>query len=94
MWFEIGRKLVMLTDFEPAGDQPTAIKELTSAINEGEINQVLLGATGTVENVTLSHVALRTTLVLENANATELAPIHEMDPLLALIGPVVTPPTP
>ena len=44
---EGGKRIVMHTEFEPAGDQPTAIKELVEGIRSGEQNQVLLGATGT-----------------------------------------------
>ena len=46
---EGGRKLVMHTEFQAAGDQPTAIAELTEGVNGGEQNQVLLGATGTAD---------------------------------------------
>ena len=42
------------TEFEPAGDQPTAIKELTQGINEGDRDQVLLGATGTGKTFTMA----------------------------------------
>ncbi|MDU8925889.1 excinuclease ABC subunit UvrB [Alisedimentitalea sp. MJ-SS2] len=53
---EGGKRFVMHSDFEPAGDQPTAIVELTEAINEGERNQVLLGATGTGKTFTMAKV--------------------------------------
>ena len=53
---EGGRKLVMHTEFQPAGDQPTAIAELTQGIAEGEQNQVLLGATGTGKTYTMAKV--------------------------------------
>ncbi|MCP4824570.1 MAG: DEAD/DEAH box helicase family protein, partial [Shimia sp.] len=53
---EGGKRIVMHTEFEPAGDQPTAIAELTAAINEGERNQVLLGATGTGKTFTMAKV--------------------------------------
>ncbi|MCB2063454.1 MAG: hypothetical protein KDE25_08360, partial [Novosphingobium sp.] len=33
------------SDYEPAGDQPTAIGELVEAAKEGERTQVLLGVT-------------------------------------------------
>ncbi|MDD9920920.1 MAG: excinuclease ABC subunit UvrB [Boseongicola sp.] len=46
----------MHTEFKPAGDQPTAIEELTSGINEGEQNQVLLGATGTGKTYTMAKI--------------------------------------
>ena len=44
---EGGRRFVMKSDFAPAGDQPTAIAELSAGIRSGERDQVLLGATGT-----------------------------------------------
>ncbi|MEM7745709.1 MAG: DEAD/DEAH box helicase family protein, partial [Pseudomonadota bacterium] len=53
---EGGRNLVMKTDFEPAGDQPTAIVELANAVNDGEQDQVLLGATGTGKTFTMAKV--------------------------------------
>ncbi|WP_127114935.1 excinuclease ABC subunit UvrB [Shimia sediminis] len=53
---EGGKRFVMETEFEPAGDQPTAIAELAQAINEGERNQVLLGATGTGKTFTMAKV--------------------------------------
>src|SRR5437588_549585 len=43
---EGGKSFVLQSDYEPAGDQPQAIKELTGAAGEGEKNQVLLGVTG------------------------------------------------
>ncbi len=53
---EGGKRFVMATPFEPAGDQPTAIAELTQGINDGERNQVLLGATGTGKTFTMAKV--------------------------------------
>ncbi len=53
---EGGRALVMHTEFKPAGDQPTAIKELTAGVRDGEQNQVLLGATGTGKTFTMAKV--------------------------------------
>ncbi|WP_299351831.1 excinuclease ABC subunit UvrB [uncultured Shimia sp.] len=53
---EGGKQFVMATEFEPAGDQPTAIRELSEAITEGERNQVLLGATGTGKTFTMAKV--------------------------------------
>ncbi|EBA02324.1 MAG: excinuclease ABC subunit UvrB [Paracoccaceae bacterium] len=51
---EGGRKFVLHTPFEPAGDQPTAIAELKEGILDGERNQVLLGATGTGKTFTMA----------------------------------------
>ena len=53
---EGGKRFVMHTEFEAAGDQPTAIAELSEAINAGERNQVLLGATGTGKTFTMARV--------------------------------------
>ena len=51
---EGGRAFVLKTEFEPAGDQPTAIKELCEGIRNGERDQVLLGATGTGKTFTMA----------------------------------------
>jgi excinuclease ABC subunit B len=53
---EGGRRFVLCSDFEPAGDQPTAITELVQALAEGERSQVLLGATGTGKTFTMAKV--------------------------------------
>ena len=53
---EGGRKFVLATEFEPAGDQPTAISELSEGLQSGERNQVLLGATGTGKTFTMAKV--------------------------------------
>ncbi|HEY0276137.1 MAG TPA: DEAD/DEAH box helicase family protein, partial [Paenirhodobacter sp.] len=57
---EGGRKFVMRTEFSPAGDQPTAIAELTSGVMAGEHDQVLLGATGTGKTFTMAKVIEQT----------------------------------
>lgn len=44
-------------DFEPGGDQPAAIEELTRRINAGEQDVVLLGATGTGKTATVAWLA-------------------------------------
>ena len=57
----------VISDFQPAGDQPAAIKELTERINNGEKDIVLLGATGTGKSATaawLIEQVQRPTLVL------------------------------
>jgi excinuclease ABC subunit B len=53
---EGGRRFVLASDFEPAGDQPTAIAELVAGIEAGERNQVLLGATGTGKTFTVAKI--------------------------------------
>ena len=44
------------SNYEPAGDQVTAIDELVKGIEEGKKNQVLLGATGTGKTFTMANV--------------------------------------
>ena len=46
----------LVSQFEPSGDQPKAIKELVDGINSGKKNQVLLGATGTGKTFTIANV--------------------------------------
>jgi excinuclease ABC subunit B len=53
---EGGRRFVLNSPFQPAGDQPTAIAELVEGIAAGEHNQVLLGATGTGKTFTMAKV--------------------------------------
>ena len=42
--------------FQPAGDQPAAIKELVAGVEQGLHTQVLLGATGTGKTYTIAQV--------------------------------------
>src|SRR3954451_14072141 len=44
-------------DYEPSGDQPAAIAEITKRIQAGEQDVVLLGATGTGKTATVAWVA-------------------------------------
>mgnify|MGYP002266497974 CR=1 FL=1 len=53
---EGGRRFVLQTPFQPAGDQPTAIAELVAGVQAGEQDQVLLGATGTGKTFTMAKV--------------------------------------
>jgi excinuclease ABC subunit B len=54
---EGGRPFVLKSEYEPAGDQPTAIKELVEGIGDnGEVNQVLLGVTGSGKTFTMAKV--------------------------------------
>lgn len=57
----------VIAPYEPSGDQPTAIAELTSRLNAGEKDVVLLGATGTGKSATtawLIEQVQRPTLVM------------------------------
>ncbi|MEM8555471.1 MAG: DEAD/DEAH box helicase family protein, partial [Pseudomonadota bacterium] len=53
---EGGKRFEMHTEFSPAGDQPTAITELSDGVLSGERDQVLLGATGTGKTYTMAKV--------------------------------------
>src|SRR5215212_445195 len=53
---EGGKRFTIVSDYQPAGDQPTAIKELTEAALEGEKSQVLLGVTGSGKTYTMAQV--------------------------------------
>ena len=53
---EGGKRFRMQTEFNAAGDQPTAIEELSGGIKTGERDQVLLGATGTGKTFTMARV--------------------------------------
>ncbi|MCT2537295.1 excinuclease ABC subunit UvrB [Aquibacillus koreensis] len=46
----------LVSNYQPQGDQPKAIKELVSGINEKKRHQTLLGATGTGKTFTVSNV--------------------------------------
>lgn len=53
---EGGIPIRMASDFEPAGDQPTAIKDLVEGLNTDERTQVLLGVTGSGKTFTMAKV--------------------------------------
>jgi len=46
----------LVTEFKPEGDQPHAIRELTSGLREGLKHQVLLGVTGSGKTFTIANV--------------------------------------
>ncbi|HEU4959180.1 MAG TPA: excinuclease ABC subunit UvrB, partial [Sphingomonas sp.] len=53
---EGGKAFKIVSDYDPAGDQPQAINELTEAANEGDRSQVLLGVTGSGKTFTMAKV--------------------------------------
>ena len=46
----------IVSEYQPKGDQPQAIKELVAGVNNTERNQVLLGVTGSGKTFTMAHV--------------------------------------
>src|SRR3954463_3431535 len=72
----MGFKLV--SSYQPSGDQPSAIKQLTEGILQGERHQVLLGVTGSGKTFTMANViqqVQRPTLVLTH-NKTLVAQLY------------------
>jgi excinuclease ABC subunit B len=69
----------VVSDFQPAGDQPGAIDALVASINSNQPRSCLLGATGTGKTFTMANVIARTnkpTLVLSH-NKTLAAQLYE-----------------
>ena len=50
------RRLKVVSEYEPAGDQPTAIAELVRGVEAEERDQVLLGVTGSGKTFTMAKV--------------------------------------
>ena len=53
---EGGIEIKMVSDYEPAGDQPTAIADLVEGVNRNDRTQVLLGVTGSGKTFTMAKV--------------------------------------
>ena len=50
----------LVSDYSPAGDQPTAIRDLVAGIKEREHDQVLLGVTGSGKTFTMASIIAET----------------------------------
>ncbi len=57
---EGGRRFNLVSEYSPAGDQPTAIRDLVAGINEREHDQVLLGVTGSGKTFTMASIIAET----------------------------------
>lgn len=71
-------KFKIQSPYQPAGDQPEAIKQLVKGLNEGEKYQTLLGVTGSGKTFTVANVVQqveRPTLVLTH-NKTLVAQLY------------------
>lgn len=63
------RQFELVSEYQPAGDQPEAIAQLAEGIQEGEREQVLLGVTGSGKTYTIANVieqVQKPTLVLSH----------------------------
>lgn len=72
-------KFDLVSAFSPTGDQPEAIAQLTTGINNGDPAQVLLGVTGSGKTFTMANVIKninRPTLILSH-NKTLAAQLYE-----------------
>jgi len=68
----------LVSEFEPTGDQPRAIKQLVKGVEEGEVHQTLLGVTGSGKTFTMANVIAQTnrpTLILSH-NKTLAAQLY------------------
>ena len=73
------RKLELVSQFEPAGDQPQAIEQLYRGLAEGEKFQTLMGVTGSGKTFTMANLiekAQKPTLVISH-NKTLAAQLYE-----------------
>ncbi len=71
-------KFQLKSDYQPAGDQPNAIYDITKGLEDGVKEQVLLGATGTGKTFSLANViqnVQKPTLVLSH-NKTLAAQLY------------------
>lgn len=71
-------KFKVVADFEPAGDQPNAIRQLTEGFESGEDQQTLLGVTGSGKTFTVANVIQelqRPTLIISH-NKTLAAQLY------------------
>ncbi len=69
----------VVSDFQPAGDQPQAIDQLAQGLRNGDKYQTLLGATGTGKTFTIAHTVARVgkpALVISH-NKTLAAQLYE-----------------
>lgn len=69
----------LISKYQPTGDQPEAIRQLTAGLERGDQSQVLLGVTGSGKTFTIANVianANKPTLILSH-NKTLAAQLYE-----------------
>ena len=74
----MSKKFQVVSEFEPAGDQPNAIKQLVEGIDAGLAHQTLLGVTGSGKTYTVANViaqAQRPTMIMAH-NKTLAAQLY------------------
>ena len=68
----------LISEYNPTGDQPQAIEQLTKGVNDGSQFQTLLGVTGSGKTFTMANVIANTnrpTLILSH-NKTLAAQLY------------------
>ncbi len=81
----MSRLLQVFSRYEPAGDQPNAIKLLSEGIFQGQEKQTLLGVTGSGKTYTMAHViqrAQRPALIIAHNKTLAAQLYNEMKELL------------
>ena len=54
----MSQKFELISDFNMTGDQPSAVNTLATGINEGVMNQTLLGVTGSGKTFTMANIVV------------------------------------
>ncbi|MEO8557495.1 MAG: excinuclease ABC subunit UvrB [Rhodospirillales bacterium] len=73
-----GQPFKIVSDYQPAGDQPQAIEQLIAGLKTNEHDQVLLGVTGSGKTFTMAHVieALQRPTLIMAPNKTLAAQLY------------------
>lgn len=74
----MNQKFELVTEYQPTGDQPSAIARLTQGVKQGEKHQTLLGVTGSGKTFTMANIVQniqKPTLVLAH-NKTLAAQLY------------------
>ena len=75
------RKFKVVSEFQPRGDQPKAIRELSEGVKEGLKYQTLLGITGSGKTYTIAKVieeVQKPTLVISHNKVLAAQLYHEL----------------
>lgn len=75
----MSKSFQVVSEFEPAGDQPTAIAELTDGVESGLAHQTLLGVTGSGKTFTIANV-------IQNINRPTIIMAHNKTLAAQLYG--------
>ncbi|ATZ16663.1 excinuclease ABC subunit B [Entomoplasma freundtii] len=81
MKIKTNHKYDLVSNYQPSGDQPEAIKSLVAGVKKGEKSQVLMGATGTGKTFTMANVIQQVgkqTLVLAHNKTLAMQLYYEL----------------